>query len=109
MHFVQKAMFISKIIWRLILVNEYHSSAPRFPGQKGGQSFQTVHPTLLRSCIETNRFEKFLLSWIKGLPKIFIRLLIKVRNHHSEGPKHFLPRVASKILLHVSGLSEQFG
>jgi hypothetical protein len=81
MHFSKKAMFISTIIWCLILVNEYHSPPPRFPGQKDGLLFQTVPPMFHRSCIETNRFEKCLLFWIKGIkemPKILITLVVKV-------------------------------
>lgn len=37
--------------------------------------------------------------WIKGMHNIFIPLPVKVRNHHSERPKHCLPRFPSNILL----------
>ena len=47
-------------------------------------------------------------SW-KEIPKILIPVLIKVRNQYPEGPKHFLPRITTYILLHVSGLPGQFG
>jgi hypothetical protein len=62
----------------------------------------------LRRCFETNSFEKCILIGIKGTPKKLAPLFVKEGNPPSEGRKHSIPSIGGNILLHVSGLSEQF-
>lgn len=107
-YIVQKVGFKGEIIWCLILVNQYHNSPPRFPGQKEGQCFQTEHPiAYLGGCFINDWINISLIIWRKGIPEIRLPLPVKIWNHYLKGGKHLIPIFSNNILLHISGLSEQ--
>ena len=105
----EKFLSIRTIVGCLILINEYHNFPLRFPGQIDAQPIQTVCPLFLSGVIIMDGFEIFPFIWSKKILKILMPLLIETRNYLPKAQKDFLPRIANYILLHVSGLPEQFG
>jgi hypothetical protein len=56
-----------------------------------------------------NRFEINPFRELKKLHETIFPLRVELGNKISEVQKHFLPRQASEILLHVNALSKRFG
>jgi hypothetical protein len=94
---------------RLVFVNQYYNFPTEFHGEKGGQFVQALRQLGLSRCFVENRFEISPLAERKRLHETSFPPRVEVGNKVSEVRKHFLPRLASEILLRVNALSKKFG